>query len=368
MPSLSKSIFLFFFAIILSYSSSKALNPPIVSGAFIQLNSNNASNDAPWWQEVVANMSKIGIDTIIIQYSAINSISFYPVKNLEISEYYSLSPQNNNPIESILAAADKANIAVFLGLGLEQSFVTTYNSRTNQFEFDYDKNLVIVKAKLILDELYQTYGYKTDDNSGHKSLQGWYLPNELSDADIIRSGHKVFLTDILDYYSQLSSHAHEKTGLKTMISPYFAAADSFTDAEPRQFDKYAKWWQKVLDKKRTDRLYLDIIAHQDSVGVGHLSINEASIYLHRLEPIVNQYGLELWANLEAFRVDKNNNFASAKFTDFKKQIEAYQGIVDKEIMFEFSTYMEGPSNKLFDNYLNYLCPKNSFYTQPNCSR
>ena len=338
----------------LSYS-----NPRFLSGGFIQLNVSNAQQDAQWWYQQVDNMENIGIDTIIIQYSAYNNISFANLAD----NFYTLSSGNNNPIEHILTRADQKGMDVFLGLGLEEAFKVSYNSNSQQFEFNYQINDIIDRAKNTLSQLDALYGYSEETGAIHESLVGWYFPTEFNDANVIRSGHQTFRDDAVNYYSTLSLYAHNETGLDTMISPYIAADNAFYGNESRDPEAYANWWEDILDDNPNDPndpfIDIDIIAHQDSVGAGHISIEDAQEYFEYLEPVLSENGVQLWSNNEAFRI-VDGAYTAAPFSQFKEQIlstaeDDEQQLAKKTVFFEFTNYMKGPGNALYDDYFNYCC-------------
>jgi len=343
------TIYTFLSLALLGVSGIAVAENAYVSGAFIQLDESNVQQDENWWYEKVAAMEEIGVDTIVIQYAALNEISYFDAE----SAYYNQSSGNNNPIEHILTKADELDIDVYLGLGLESSFNVTYN---NGFEFNYDIVGVIDRAKAILTDLDQMYGYSPESGTIHESLVGWYFPTEFNDANVIRSGHATFRDDIVNYYSTLSLFAHEQTGLETMISPFFASDGAFYGVEKRDPVKYASWWNDILDDDQSNPddqfIDIDIIAHQDSVGAGHVTIKQANRYFKKLKPILENNGVQLWANNEAFRIT-NNVFEAAPINGFLKQINETSRFVEKNIFFEFTHYMNGEGNTLFDDYKAY---------------
>ena len=329
-------------------------NTCFLSGGFIQLNESNARQDAQWWYQQVDNMENIGIDTIVIQYSAYDTISFANVSD----NYYSLSSGNNNPLEHILTRADQKGIGVYLGLGLEESFKVSYNAASGQFEFNYLINDIIDRAKRVLDQLYALYGYSQGTGVIHESLVGWYFPTEMNDANVVRSGHQTFTADVVNYYSTLSRYAHNETGLSTMISPYIASDGAFFGNEVRDPQAYANWWDDVLDDDPNvpddPFIDVDIIAVQDSVGAGHVSIEQSREYFRYLKPVLKRNGVQLWSNNEAFRVVNGNAYTVAPFSQFRSQVHSTAQLVEKTIFFEFTSYMKGPGNALYDDYYNWV--------------
>ncbi len=338
-------------SLVLASGSEKAL----LSGAFIQINSQDLHKSTDYWSKLIEDMFRINFDTIIIQYSSFGKNCLYPALTRLNCSVYKSSPVENDAIEAILQKADELEMTVFLGLALEPSFAPTWNKEANSFEFNYDLNTIIERAKNTLTELYELYGFGADSRIIHKSLLGWYLPIELNDADIIRTAHKTYLLDLIKYYNELTAFAHEKTSLKIMISPFFAADDSFTTIEPRSPKIYAEWWAQFLVENEAKGSQIDIVAFQDSIGVGHMDIIELAEYLLLLEPIFQNSPSELWLNNEAFRVGNETAYISVGFEDFREQINGSFGFTHKAITFEFSKYWLEPSRELYNSYQKYCC-------------
>ncbi|MEZ6191613.1 MAG: DUF4434 domain-containing protein [Phycisphaerales bacterium] len=348
--------------------------PHLASAAFIQLNTSLAQQSAQWWYDEVDYMDDIGIDTIIIQYAAFDGTSFYDTVDNTNDSYYTLSSSNNDPIEHILHRADQIDLEVYVGLGLETQFNVTYNGGTGQFEFNYNKSDVIDRAKSMLTDIDETYGYEPGVGPIHESLVGWYFPTELNDSNVIRSGHATFLNDAVDYYSELSSYAHTETGLNTMISPYIASDGAFYSPEVRDPAAYAAWWDGILDDDPYDPddpfVDIDIIAHQDSVGADHVSILGSREYFEELKPVLDNNDVELWANVEAFHsigaeAAPFSNFTnqSSTKTAFRDQLNSTAAYAEKTALFEFTTYMsprdvgnttlDNSSDALYEDYGDY---------------
>jgi len=342
------------FLLFIPVLSSADTNTRYLSGGFIQLNESNAQKSAEWWYQQVDNMENIGIDTIVIQYSAFNNTSFADISG----GYYHLSANNNDPIEHILTRADEDNIEVYLGLGLEESFKVSYNSNSYQFEFNYNINDIINRSLMTLSFLNAHYSYSETIGTIHESLVGWYFPTELNDANIIRSGHAIFRNDVVNYYATMSLFAHNETGLSTMILPYIASDNAFYGNEQRDPVAYANWWDDILDDNpnipNDPFVDIDIIAHQDSVGAGHVSIRQARQYFKKLKPVLRRNGVQLWSNNEAFDV-VNGSYIAAPFSRLKKQIVSTSRLVKKSIVFEFTSYLKGENNDLYNAYYEYCC-------------
>jgi len=299
---------------------------PLVTGAFVQLTQASASAEKTWWQDQLAAMKAVGMDTLVIQYVGYGDQYFYP------TQVHGAVPIQTDPLEYILAAADDTHIQVFMGLWLNDAF---WNDK-----FDGDANLA--RNIATLRELYSRY-------RSHPSLAGWYIPEEISD----HTQRKPQLAEaLLEYMGRISTLAHETTHLPVMISPYFGQRP---DAET-----YADWW----DQTALPRMNIDILALQDGVGTHRTTIAESRPVYQALMPVLQRHGVAFWANNESFDqthgwpVDEDGWAAQpVGFDSFIDQVHSTAPFVKKIITFEFTNYMtplvEGRSQELYEAYHAY---------------
>jgi Domain of unknown function (DUF4434) len=299
---------------------------PLVTGAFIQMTEGLAAAKKAWWQDQLAAMKAVGMDTVIIQYVGYGDQYFYP------TQVDGAVPMRDDPLEHILAAADDTRTRVFMGLQLNDAF---WND-----EFDSEANLA--RNSATLNELYRRY-------RSHPSLAGWYVPEEISD----HTPRKPELAEaLIEYIGKITALAHETTGLPVMISPYFGQQP---DAEA-----YARWW----DEKALGRMNIDILAMQDGVGTHRTTIAESRPVYEALKPVLRRHGVAFWANNESFDqthgwpVDEDGWAARpVDFDTFMEQVNSTAPFVKKIVTFEFTSYMNpqipGRSQTLYEAYRAY---------------
>lgn len=231
----------------------------------------------------------------------------------------------------ILKVADEFGMTVFLGLALDPSYWSGQFNPKEQINMN----------QRILTELFSLYG-------SHKSLAGWYLPEEIDDRSFLTQSRK---DGIRDYLKSMATYARFLTRKPVMISPYFGMRP---DGEA-----YAAWWDYVLSEAK-----VDIIAMQDGVGTRRTSVEESAAVMKALKPIMDKHGVRFWVNVEVFNqihgwpVDSGSWQAiPADFQRVKAQLEQQSPYAEKVIIFDFPHYMSprlgGMAEELYDAYSDY---------------
>ena len=278
-----------------------------VTGAFVQLNAANGKAGQAYWNQQLAGMKKLGMDTAIIQYVAYDQFYHYPTK---IS---GMVPAKDDVVMQILNAARSLKIKVFLGLQMDGDFWKQ--------KFDLQKRISLNIATM--NELHQRYG-------SHAGLGGWYIPEEIDNE----TAKQDYEEDLLEYLACLSARAREFPNLPVMISPFFSK-----DVNPQE---YAKWW----DEKAIPKIKVDIIALQDGVGTHRVSLSDLKPVYSTLSAVMKRHEVQFWANIEAF--DQTAGWPvndapwaarPATFHRFNKQLKNTAPFTSKTILFEYTQYM-----------------------------
>jgi len=235
-------------------------------------------------------------------------------------------------IENILSAAEKLGMNVFLGLGLNPEFWSG--------KFDAQKEAAVnQKTMTELQKLYSNY----------TSLAGWYLPEELDDRNFNTDEKKEV---VIAYLKSMVMYARFYTHRPVMVSPYFGMNPDGA--------AYAQWWDDVLSEAK-----LDIVAMQDGVGCHRTSVEESAAVLRALRPVMEEHGVQLWANAEVFDQthgwpvdDLDWRATSAPIDRVIKQLDLESPYVDKVIIFDFTSYMSprlgDEAQALYEGYEEYL--------------
>jgi hypothetical protein len=236
----------------------------------------------------------------------------------------------SDPIEAVLAAANKYKVKFFVGAG---------------FYGDWMSGKVIAdpvaarKRLQSLGELASIYGH-------HPSFYGWYWPDE---AEI----NPYYTPEFIAYVNTLSHEARQlKPKAPVMIAPYGTRIVTPDDNYVRQLD--------ALD--------VDIVAYQDEVGVRKSKTTETSAFYQGLRKAHDRsQRAKLWADMEIFEFENegyNSALMPASFDRVLRQLEAVSPWVDRILVYQYQGMMNKPgsaafagcpqSTRLYTDYQNWL--------------
>jgi hypothetical protein len=319
-------------ALVVSYADRAAACQPLVTGAFVQLDTSLAGKSSAWWQSELNAMAAIGMDTVIVQYVALDNTYYYP------TSISGGTPFGTDSIERILDAADENSMEVFLGMHLDTGQFTSGN---------FDLNANLQQGQATLQELANRYG-------SHPSLAGWYGPQEVSDFIALDGSQTQLRNDLTSYIHDMASLGRSSAGLSlpTLISPYFG--------ENPNAVAYAQWW----DTQGLPQMGVDIFALQDGVGTHRTTLAQSQQVFQAIAPVVANHGVNFWANNESFNQIHGYPVDGQPFqaipTDvraFIDQISATAPLTEKSVAFEFSHYFSpqhgSAAQSLYADYKNY---------------
>lgn len=322
-----------------------------VTGGFVQLTNSNALNGNAWWKAQVQEMAGLGMDTLVVQYSAFDGVAFYPQNRAFTTTLNGIESSVNahNPIRAILEETDLQGVEVYLGVYQSSSF-DNYLTQGSNNGSDIVQT-TIGNAKNSLADLDSNYGWDPNANGGsgasrYDSLAGWYFPQEINNFVALTASPWNHDREIIDYTKQLSNYADSTTGLNTMISPYF----NLNQEMVHNNQTYADWWKDEALDTASGGFDVDIIALQDGVGAGIVGHNDPGLRRHATvltapaefaaikSAICQSSNASLWANVEAFDRTAQNS-AQANFTRFRNQITSVASAVEKTIQFDYPHYL-----------------------------
>jgi hypothetical protein len=280
---------------------------------------------AEQWDAKIKEIAEAGLEYLVLMATAAYYRSFYDTK---IYPKWKLACAD--PLEAVLAAADKYKIKFFVGAG---------------FYGNWQSEKVIVdpvaakKRLQSLGELVNLYGH-------HPSFYGWYWPDE---AEI----NPYYTPEFLTYVNTLSREARQlKPKAQIMIAPYGTRIVTPDDKYVRQLD--------ALD--------VDIVAYQDEVGVQKSKVTETSAFYEGLRKAHDRaQKAKLWADMEIFEFEGevyNSALMPAPFDRVLHQMEAVSPWVDKILVYQYQGMMNKPgstafagcpaSTKLYSDYRSWL--------------
>ena len=277
----------------------KYTNPPRMSGT-----------DPHMWEAKVDEMSKMGMEYLVIMAVANEGKAYYPSGLMP----WRYETGCKSPVDAIMDAAARNGMKVFMSTGWAK---------------DQDDNLKdpAIKQRQIdmMTELSVIYG-------AHPAMYGWYLPVEDCLGPV--------LTDYaVEAVNALTRKARSLTpGKKILISPYGIFNSDFDN--PR----YAA---------QLERLEVDIIAYQDEIGCVRekYPLPRLRENWKKLREIHDRTGVEMWANCESFAWEGGTNDRTSALIPapysrlLAQQAAATLGGVDRIISFMMYGIYEDPNSK-----------------------
>jgi hypothetical protein len=290
----------------------------------VDWNSSCARFTAEQWDAKIKEIAEIGMEYLVLMDTASYYRSFYDTK---IYPKWQLACPD--PLEAVLAAADKYKIKFFIG---------------NGFYGNWSDDRMITdpaqakKRLQSLGELAEIYGH-------HPSFYGWYWADE---AYI----HPYYSQTYIQYVNTLSGEARKlMPKAPILIAPYGTRNATLDDQYVRQLD--------TMD--------VDIVAYQDEIGVRKSKITEtAAFYMALRKAHDRSQKAKIWADMEIFEFEGevyNSALMPAPFERVLRQLEAVSPLVDVVLVYQYLGLMNKPgttafagspaSTKLYSDYVEW---------------
>lgn len=282
-----------------------------VSGAFIQFNRANAAWPIDRWKTLFNEMRNIGLDTVIIQWTAEEPVLYFKDDALPFKEQY-------DALERLLEAARGQNLSVFLGLQNDPAYWKEITGRDKVLR-DY------FLVRLARNERLQAALLKKFEKRA--DWIGYYIPDEIDDLSWRESARQDILKDYLRQTIQILRKADANRPIA--ISAFFRARTA-----PTVFTKTLR--------HLTGDIGLNYLLIQDGTGGGDPPLEVTPMYYRSLLGDGQWHEPGLWLVLEAFRQTsgKADQFSAepAPPERFARQIQAAAGF-ERRIIFSFPEYI-----------------------------
>ena len=305
-----------------TFASEFTRNPAIkpIVGSWFEFMHHNAVEGTYWnatlekftaeqWDTKIKEIADAGLRYLVLLDIAIYGKSFYPSAFL---------PQHqlgcDDPLETILSAADKYGIRFFI---------------SNGFFGDWTKAAFLIKDKEVHRLRVKAMNEVAEKYAHHKSFYGWYYPNETG-----ITGH--YDDFFINYVNASSAEVAKLTpNAKTLIAPYGTR-------NVKDDDKYVR---------QLEQLNVDFIAYQDEVGVQKTQVEESAVYFERLYKLHQKAAkARLWADVEVFRFEGkvyNSALLPAPPERVIRQLEAVSPYVDKILIYQYTGMINKPGSTVF---------------------
>lgn len=253
---------------------------PIFGSSFIQSWYCEDWSTERWLREL-SMLKDIGINEVIIQ----NTVDTTPAHkfasyNSSIAGYTS---SEVDVLENALTEADILGMKVRVGTADNDDWWRKGATDKTWLANEANTN------KLIVDEISTKY-------ASHPSFGGWYLSYEISNITAITSTEQANLNA---FFKPIVSEMKLKTPKETvMISPFYNSNLSVQGS-------LANWATAIENIFKGTGV--DILALQDSVGVGYNSVDQLSSLYDYTKKGTDAAGLKLYANTETFTSIANDN-------------------------------------------------------------
>jgi hypothetical protein len=238
-----------------------------LTGTFIDFYGKEAWTQQDWdihFQE----MKDIGMNTVIVQYTAYNDITYFNSTNTFTSSKYP------NALSLLLKAADNKDMSVYVGLYFNEEY---WDNQTNADWLQLHADRCISIAK----EINAQFG--TDS-----AFVGWYIPHEPEpyayDSEEMVT---LFKNDLVD---RISDKLHTLNSKPVSIAAFFNSGLTST-TQLRDF------------MAELCTCNLQVIMLQDGIGVNHVSLANVGKYFSAADTGLYKgtgYTGEFWTDLETF--------------------------------------------------------------------
>ena len=238
----------------------------------------------------------MGFDTVFLQWSSYDNVSFY------------LDPRPGKQVDArlipIIQAACKADVNLWLGLHHDSQFWERSAQSKGEVKAYLNQRLVDLKQRLpILESVIDNAEPHTD------CIKGWYIADEIDDMTWATVEYQRLLIEYLKSTKQF---------LKKIRPAWPIAISGFTN-RIKTPQNYAGFWDKILTEAD-----IDLLLFQDGVGAGKLTLETEGAYIRSLMLMAQKREYDISVVVELFDLKKQrngtNHFSSASVSRVKQQL------------------------------------------------
>jgi hypothetical protein len=248
--------------------------PARITGVFLYWPDEMAAYEPKQWDERLAFLRGLGMDTVITQFSVIRGRAWYA------SRYFPcIAPNGVDPTRRLLEAAARANFKVHLGTASDERWwdVPSHPDRIPSYI-----ELETARNNRLVGELIDYY-------HDVPSLAGIYLSHEIH---LGQEGNQISeenLPALTEFCNRIGDFC--KTHAPNLIfsnAPFFSLQGTV--------EKFEATWRTLLSGTRFDLMML-----QDGVGCErHITVENMVPYYAAMSRACRDTNVELWTDLELF--------------------------------------------------------------------
>lgn len=253
-------------------SAGSLAQPDRISGVFLYWREQMVKEGPREWDERFAFLRRLGMDTLIVQFSVIEGTAYYPSR-----DHPAAAPEGVDPTGLMMAAAERAGFAVHLGVASDEKSWWDIPYRPSELpayvERESERNNRISR------ELLEAYG-------GSPALAGIYLSHEIHLGDEWAGENMPYLVDLFNRMSDEVKRFSPR--LVASTAPFFSLRNPVELFEER--------WREFLSQTR-----LDVLMLQDGVGCDrNITVDNMAPFYAAMARACGATGVELWTDLELF--------------------------------------------------------------------
>ncbi len=279
-------------------------------------------------------MRQVGIEIIILQWSFATegnkvTAQYFPASFDAADIASNMDKSGTNLVDTLLKAAESLDMKVYLGLNNDNDW---WSKGVN------DKAWLERQAYLGLEgakQLHDTFKEKYPE-----TFYGWYFVHEyynMKANDLQLDNAAYLLSAFRDGLYEIDPT------MPMMLSPFVSSGNS-------NAKEAGELWTKIFAK--VEFREGDIFCCQDSVGAGHIMIDQLDDYYGELKKAVDtEKGLHFWANNEDF---EQSNWSTAPLNRFVEQMNIASKYVEAHVTFAYSHYQNPDVGKgIYHNAYKY---------------
>jgi hypothetical protein len=231
---------------------------PRLTATFLQPLFEQADRSLKQWRELFTSLKTMGVSECILQWTLFDDRPFYASKAFKTDPVPLL--------ETILGLADEFGLKITLGLVHDPDY---------WIRIKRDPKLVRVYLRRLYLDSMKLAEELAEIATQHKSVTGWYIPQEIDDKTWLAPDAKKAL---FEYLGDLTK------GLRKAAPDFSVSVSGFSNAfaDP---DTCGTFWGELVAAAGLDRVLL-----QDGIGVGKLEIGYAGLYLNAASKAVRASG------------------------------------------------------------------------------